>query len=439
MHQRHYARLLHARTADQRGKLIAESYQVGLQQVVVPALHAIDRCISCHRGIDDPRMIDEPNPYKAHPGDLLAKHSVDQFGCTICHQGQGRATTFREAKAEDVHWDYPMLPQSLLQSSCGICHDPAALQDQAPLLALGRKLFLNTGCQSCHKLDGIGGAMGPALDAEGGKKRMAFSFAHVKGPRTGANWFIEHFRDPQKVVPGSKMKNLVLNESEYEALTIYLLSLQNRDLPRAYLPPDRIEAEYKRLHRVALPGAVLYQRFCANCHREGKIAHFDAILQRYIPAIRNPDFLSVATDDFIRATIREGRPGRDMPSWKREAGGLLEQEISRLIAYLRIDQPLSPSYDPQYVSKGDMARGKQLFQRHCAGCHGMDGAGKYAPSLANAAFQAAVTDGYLKATITNGRRGTAMPGFIQGRRPFARLEAQDVENLVSYVRSLGRR
>jgi cbb3-type cytochrome c oxidase subunit III len=438
VHQRCYAGLLKQSATDQRGKLIAENYQMGLQQVVVPALNVVDRCVSCHRGIDDPRMSAQPNPYKTHPAGLLDEHPVDQFGCSVCHQGQGRATTFRESKGEETHWDYPMLPKSLLQGSCGICHDPAALRAQAPLLALGRELFLEKGCQSCHKLDGVGGTMGPALDGEGAKRRMAFSFARVQGPHTMANWFIEHFKDPQKIVPASRMKNIALTDSESQALTIYLISLQNRDLPRAYLPADRITSEYEKLHSAALPGVVLYQRYCANCHGAGKIAHFDPILQRYIPAIRNRDFLSAATDDFIRATIKEGRPGRDMPSWKREAGGLLEEEISNLVVYLRGEQTASPSYASAYVSRGDASHGKQLFQRHCLGCHGVDGAGKHAPSLSNAAFQAAATDGYIKATIVRGRSGTAMPGFIEGKRPFARLAEQDIEDLVSYLRSLNR-
>ena len=84
----------------------------------VPALHTVDRCVTCHLGIDDPRMADQRNPHRTHPKRLLAIHRVEKFGCTVCHQGQGAALNFEEAKAEDYFWDYPLLPAKLTEATC---------------------------------------------------------------------------------------------------------------------------------------------------------------------------------------------------------------------------------------------------------------------------------------------------------------------------------
>jgi hypothetical protein len=53
----------------------------------------VDRCTSCHAGINKVGFEDEPNPGKTHPKRelLLGKHPPEKFGCTPCHGGQGPA------------------------------------------------------------------------------------------------------------------------------------------------------------------------------------------------------------------------------------------------------------------------------------------------------------------------------------------------------------
>ena len=70
------------------------SYNVNFAQVPV-----VDRCTSCHLGIANPDYVDAPQPYKTHPNlDLYVSssspHSIEQFGCTTCHEGRGRGTNF---------------------------------------------------------------------------------------------------------------------------------------------------------------------------------------------------------------------------------------------------------------------------------------------------------------------------------------------------------
>jgi hypothetical protein len=62
----------------------------------------VDRCMTCHLGIDQKGYEDAPQPYTTHPEpELYVKgpHAVDKVGCTVCHQGRGRGTTFVTAAA----------------------------------------------------------------------------------------------------------------------------------------------------------------------------------------------------------------------------------------------------------------------------------------------------------------------------------------------------
>ena len=80
------------------------------------------------------------------------------------------------------------------------------------------------------------------------------------------------------------------------------------------------------------------------------------------------------------------------------------------------------------------SNGKALFAALCVGCHGDEGKGRSAPALNNAGFLAAVTDGFLQATIARGRRGTAMRGWAASSFGFAELEPKEINDLVSYIR-----
>jgi cytochrome c2 len=57
---------------------------------------AVDRCQTCHMGIDSGNYTDSklPRQFRSHPfrKTLFTSHPVEKFGCTPCHQGQGRAT-----------------------------------------------------------------------------------------------------------------------------------------------------------------------------------------------------------------------------------------------------------------------------------------------------------------------------------------------------------
>jgi len=185
----------------------------------------------------------------------------------------------------------------------------------------------------------------------------------------------------------------------------------------------------------AAGGALLYQRNCAVCHGLGGDGGVG------IP-LNLKDFLAVASDDYLRATLREGRPGRVMPAF----AGLTGDQVSAIIGHIRSwSDTDGPTY-PIETLNGQPERGKTLFAGHCAACHGDKGQGGVgtgvtfsrprdapveAPALDNPGFQASVSDAMLKATLLRGREGTPMPSIEA-----LGLEATDADDLVAYLRQL---
>lgn len=91
----------------------------------------------------------------------------------------------------------------------------------------------------------------------------------------------------------------------------------------------------------------------------------------------------------------------------------------------------------------DVTRGKELYARHCSGCHGEDGRGEaktFRPNVGNLAVKVLMdelSDEYLFAVIQKGGaavgRNAAMPGWS------AHLTDDDIGSLVAFVRTLSRR
>lgn len=433
-----YAGILQEKATDERGQTLADQFEIRIVQSYVPTLESVDRCITCHPGIDDPRMSGEKLPFQTHPGELLVSHPPEQFGCTICHRGQGRALVFADAKGDESHWDYPLLPKHLTQSSCGQCHSAEEVSNQGgEKYALGKQLFEQKGCYSCHKLHGRGGNMGPQLDKVGLKIKHILPMAHVEGPHTLPQWLIEHFEDPQKIVADSQMKPPNLSGEEMEALTTYMLSLQERDIPKVYLSAGKLLELYKQIHPDPNTGQELYERYCSTCHDTGEYTRYDKFYQQFFPAVRGISYIQTASRNYLKENIRLGHQGTLMPSWDENAGGLTEEEINKIVDYLQdikipgyaILEPkmIQGAQDPSLKITGDISRGAKIFTKHCAACH-LSG---LAPDLFNLTFQNTATDGFVFTTILQGRKNTPMPEFFAPEHGGFGLE--EISDLTAFI------
>ncbi len=213
-----------------------------IKQVAINEWGSFDRCITCHMGIEDPSFKDVAPPLASHPNPVLLKqHPVEKFGCTICHGGQGLATTYVGASHKaQAEWPVPMVARGLMQSRCGICHqDYEAIG--ADKLIKGQQLYKEMHCAGCHQINGQGGAVGPDLSAFADKDPGSFSYTNLVGDRSKQTWVMEHFKDPKKVSPGTPMRAYAMNDYQIECLSSYVLSLSQRDFLRHYRPKVRAD------------------------------------------------------------------------------------------------------------------------------------------------------------------------------------------------------
>ena len=91
----------------------------------------------------------------------------------------------------------------------------------------------------------------------------------------------------------------------------------------------------------------------------------------------------------------------------------------------------------------DLARGKEIYARHCSGCHGEDGRGEaktFRPNVGNLSVRVLMdqlSDDYLVAVIQKGGaavgKNAAMPAWS------AQLDDADIRDVVAFVRTLARR
>ncbi len=206
-----------------------------VKQVVVDEWHTVDRCVTCHMGIEDPLFANARQPLKTHPyPELLKQHPVEKFGCTICHGGQGLATTYYGSSHTTIdNWPVTLVSKGLMQARCGYCHkDFAAIG--ADRLIKGRELYKEMHCAGCHQIDGQGGAVGPDLSAFADKDPSNFSYDNLQGNHSKQTWVIEHFKDPKRVSPGSPMRAYAMNDDQIECLASYVLSLNQRGFSKPY-------------------------------------------------------------------------------------------------------------------------------------------------------------------------------------------------------------
>jgi cytochrome c551/c552 len=143
-----------------------------IRQINVGEANLVDRCESCHMGVREPLKLTaaalaapghKPDEYArafvSHPeGGLLKTHDPDRFGCSPCHNGNGRATTSVEkAHGHYEHWLWPLYAKENIEAGCQTCHARDMLLvsgDGGQVISEGKDLFRQRGCMGCHRYAG---------------------------------------------------------------------------------------------------------------------------------------------------------------------------------------------------------------------------------------------------------------------------------------------
>jgi cytochrome c oxidase cbb3-type subunit 3 len=262
-------------------------------------------------------------------------------------------------------------------------------------------------CQACHGEEGKGG-VAVALNQEGLLDRASDDFLirtllHGRGNTAMPGW--SH-------LPGDQLADLLSLLASWRNAAPLTAALE---LPEA--DPEQ--------------GSLSYHFLCSRCHGEFGEGETG-------PAIINRDFLEAASDRFLYETIARGRAHTAMFGWSSDVYNqekLEPADISHIIGYMREASRQELGYVYQGSNPGDREAGRALYEQRCAECHGKTGEGLKAPALNNQEFLSAASNGYLLATITLGRTGTAMPSWGYGTEKYPVLSGKDRIDLVAFLRS----
>lgn len=256
----------------------------GIQQVFVKELDAADRCVTCHLGVVWRGLESAPEPYRTHPREILEKHPIEKFGCTVCHGGQGYATAADAAHGPVPDWESPVLGGHLgefyvlsdrsafLQMNCNRCHRYEKETKGASAINRGKELIQSKGCRACHVINGRGGTVGPDLTNEGSKAPEQFNYERIKGFSSEFSWHVAHFKNPKELVAETVMPNFGFSSADAQALAMLVMSWKRETLPLAYIPnntfhdvpsPEEKEKEERMLNG---PGAFFVRKGCFVCH-----------------------------------------------------------------------------------------------------------------------------------------------------------------------------
>jgi sulfur oxidation c-type cytochrome SoxX len=317
----------------------------GIQQIWLRDLDRVDRCTSCHLRIASPEATGPSQPFRAHPGRWLETHRVDRYGCTVCHGGQGEATSFRGAAHRPLpFWPEPMASPELMEARCGACHREQR-PPSADWLARGRALMVDRNCVACHEVPGhdVTEVRAPRLDGLAQKVSPA--------------WLRGWLKNPRAYLPRSRMGDFRLSADDVEALAAFLFEAHGRiDLDR----PDWSKADAEK-------GGELFRRSrCVTCHTvNGKGGSL------------GPDLTHVGakvTRDWLYSWIRD--PQRLQPATLMPRFRFTDAEVRDLAAYLSTELSEPAGLDPNAVPP-DARRakdGRAVFERRgCYSCHGLEG------------------------------------------------------------------
>ncbi|MFT7538951.1 MAG: cbb3-type cytochrome oxidase cytochrome c subunit, partial [Lysobacterales bacterium] len=217
------------------------------EDLIIRQAPKVDRCMTCHLGIDNPDFADFPQPYRTHPNldqyiSNDSAHPIEEFGCTVCHGGKGRATGFQSAVhtpqnaeqqkdweekynwKQDHHWEQPMLPLQHAQAGCFKCHSGENPIKGAETLNLGLKIIEKAGCYACHEIDRYKDWQnpGPDLTKISSKLSKEFAYKWIEDPHffKKDTWMPAYFN----LANNSDLVSQARSQQEIHAMVNYLFA-----------------------------------------------------------------------------------------------------------------------------------------------------------------------------------------------------------------------
>ncbi|HEX6100608.1 MAG TPA: c-type cytochrome [Thermoanaerobaculia bacterium] len=280
----------------------------------------VDRCQTCHRAIDRPgfeskkeaerlltelrtrldKNLIEPsrradaeervaqleatanaktdilNPFRTHPKldtfvGSASPHPLLEYGCTVCHRGQDRATEFGRAghtpmsKRMELRWkkvkfplfpgtwdynqrnwgyavnpflDTPMYPRQYSEAGCVKCHAGQVDVEGGEQISKALHMVELYGCHACHKIDNWRFTNlqkpGPALDGIAEKTTYDWTYRWIANPSRFRpttrmpSFFYQRNMVGPAVPAAERAHNVKLQDAEIHSIVTFLFAKSTR-------------------------------------------------------------------------------------------------------------------------------------------------------------------------------------------------------------------
>ncbi len=365
-YQNEYRRLIRNRSD---GVSLARRFQGGVQQIWLPDLQVVDRCTTCHVGLKEASLAGvATQPFRPHPP---IPHSLTEFGCVMCHRGQGFASTVEDAHQSTLAWEQPILPARYVESSCGQCHEQPLTG--TPQLNKGREMLARYGCVHCHKVASPEGRVMAGADDPP-------PLLHV-AEKTTREWIFAWIKNPQAYAATATMPNFQLSDDDARDISAFLISQSTPYLdgaPRKSPPvPSQDDAA-----AIQQGSSVYGESFCASCHAMQNSAGL------MVGGNVGPELTRVGSKvkpEWLAEWLRNPKvydASTAMPHYRFE-----EKDIGLVMGFLggKTDSDFMGKVRLEPATAAQITHGKILVnERGCASCHDINGIAhpdNFAPEL----------------------------------------------------------
>jgi mono/diheme cytochrome c family protein len=389
-YQNQYLRLIR-----DRGDAITlrRHFQGGIRQIWIPQLGVVDRCQTCHAGLAEASLTDvKSQPFRTHPP---IPHSPDQFGCVICHRGQGEATTVQDAHHSTLAGEEPILPARYIEASCGQCHHEVL--KGTPKLNQGRVLLSRYGCVRCHSVKLPDGSAMAASD-------VPPPLTHI-ADKTTREWIYAWLKDPASYAVSATMPNFKLSDADARDISAFLIA---NSVPK---PGDTVPVHGPEAQADPAAGASLYgQSFCASCHAAQNAAG------NLVGGDLGPELTRIGNKvrpEWLEAWLSDPHaydPKTTMPRYRWTG-----QQLALVKAFLsgKSDSDFLANVHLDPANPAQIAHGKALVIEYgCAACHEIQGIKtpeNFAPELSRVGSKPVVQLVFVQGMRRN------LPDYIEGK------------------------
>ena len=342
------------------------------------------------------------NPQQLQPG-----VEMPQFG----YSTEELASITAYFSSECIDWD--------------VADEESGHDSPSAFLELGRPLYYRYNCRGCHQLSGltIDQNRGPDHMSMGSKEIYQIWFGETEVPHTLYDYIDAKLKSPRIFGETMRMPNFGLSDEDRLAMTTYLLSLRNENLPPEFIRRGDVPTPF---NPQGIMGDIIRKFSCVKCHSFGGEGGTIAPDLSYVGSrlLRN----------WLRQFFEKPVSRRPLIEERMPDLSLTDDEIETLLDYfytVLLDDSLSVprGWTPSREARD---RGNRLFWEiyGCQSCHVVSGRGGYlGPPLDDVGDR--LQSGWMTHWLLDPQK--YIPDTIEPRTGMSMEEALDV---VAYLLTL---